>query len=142
MTHWISETRRARKAHRCDTCGRQITPGEHYRHGAGMDGSTAWSWAECAHCRVLAAFVMDLYDLDEYDWTSVAEWDPADLGEFRVKAQWRRQWRRVDGGLYPVPVVHPLIGPWRPRSDWRHMDEVRAVIRAGEPARDREQVAS
>lgn len=142
MTHWISETRRARKPHRCHTCNRRIAPGEHYRHGAGMDGATAWSWAECSHCRVLARFVVDLYDLDEYDWTSIADWDPADLAELRVKAQWRRQWRRMDGDLYPVPVVTPLLGPWRRRGDWRWECEVRAVIRSGKPSVAVEQVSA
>ena len=133
MTHWASETRRARKAHRCSTCNRIIDIGEHYRRGAGMDGARAWSWSECSHCRVLVRFLYEVLDLDEYDWTLVADWEPNDLAEFRVKAQWRRQWRRMDGALYPLPVITPLLGPWRHYGDWRREYEVRALVRPGVP---------
>lgn len=98
----------ARKPHRCMMCRRSIDPGEQYRRGAGMDGSTAWTWIECAHCSALAGYLTsqdDYYD-DGYDWTMLADWEPASVEHLRIKAlAVRRQWRRTDGTLYPVPVI-------------------------------------
>ena len=56
MTHWARTNPKARKEHRCEVCSRTIKPGETYSRGAGMDGSTAWSWIECAHCEQFAHY--------------------------------------------------------------------------------------
>lgn len=100
--HYHRENRKARKPHRCDMCFRTIGPGETYLRGAGMDG-TAWTWKECAHCEVLASWVVQSLGLDEYGEENLINWDPETTGEMRIKVQHRRQWKRRDGDLYPVP---------------------------------------
>lgn len=87
-------------------CSRTINPGEVYHRSAGMDGATAWTWIECGHC---AEFVRVAYPRswsdDGYDAEIFAEFVPRDVAEARVRAQWRRKWRRLNGTLYPIPVV-------------------------------------
>lgn len=106
MSHFAHSTPVARKPHRCQMCTRIIEPGETYRRSAGMDGSTAWTWKECAHC---AAFVRVAYRrswMDEgYDDDLLADFVPESVTEARVRAQYRRRWRGRDGGLYPIPDV-------------------------------------
>lgn len=106
MAHFAEAHPRARKEHRCDDCGRTIRPGEKYRRGVGMDGATAWTWKECAHCEVLVEW---LYRIDAV-WgeghtpETFAEWDPVTINEWRLKVGWRRKWTRRDGSLMDVPV--------------------------------------
>lgn len=106
MTFFAESHPKARKSHRCHMCYRQIEPGEVYRRSAGMDGSSAWTWIECAHCE---AFVRVAYRRswsdDGYDETLLIDFEPHTVAEARVRAQHRRKWRRLDGSLYPVPAV-------------------------------------
>lgn len=106
MTFFTDAHPVARVEHRCDDCGRTIRPGETYRRAAGMDGSTAWTWKECAHCEVLVSW---LYRIDEvwgegHNEETFIEWEPATLNELRLKANWGRRWTRRDGSLVPVPT--------------------------------------
>ena len=96
---------RARQRHRCDMCGRAIRPGETYRRGAGMDGSTAWTWKECRHCVALVPLVIAELDpwADEYGSDIVPDWDPTTVAHLRLKVLYLRQWTDRDGRLYPVP---------------------------------------
>lgn len=105
-TYWHSTTPRARKAHRCCLCSRTIEPGETYRRGAGMGDGTAWTWIECGHCNefVRVAYRRSWMD-DGYDQELLIDFEPNDVAEARIRAQWRRKWRRIDGTLYPLPVV-------------------------------------
>lgn len=104
MTYFHRTTPTARKPHRCNLCGRMIRPGETYHRGAGMDGGTAWTWRECAHCYALIPIV-DTID-GEYGWPDdFADWTPYTIPHARLRAMWRRRWTRADGTLYPVPVV-------------------------------------
>ena len=105
MTHWTHTTPKARKAHRCQMCYRTISTGETYRRGAGMDGSTAWSFIECLHCAAFVRVAYARWGDEGYDESLLIDFDPADIAEARVRAQWRRKWRRQDGTLYPPPVV-------------------------------------
>ncbi len=108
MTHFQDEHPVARKPHWCEMCGRRIDPGEKYRRGSGMDGSTAWTWRECAHCAALAAYVAldDPWDDDGYGPDLFTEWEPLTVEHLRLKAlATRRRWRHTDGRLYPVPTV-------------------------------------
>jgi len=99
---------KARTEHRCDLCARMIQSGETYRRGVAMDGGTAWTWRECAHCEVLLQWLMRidaLWGADEgYNSDSVLEWEPDNLSDLRLKACWRRQWTRRDGSLMPAPA--------------------------------------
>lgn len=101
--HYHRETRKARKPHQCQMCFRTIGPGEKYMRGSGMDGGTAWTWKECAHCEVVAQWVIKLYDLDEYGEDDIFNWDPETVGELRIKAHYLKHWTRNDGQLYPIP---------------------------------------
>ena len=65
MDHYTDSHPRARKLHICDTCGRTIQAREIYRRGAGMDGATAWTWKECAHCELLIAWLGRINYLEE-----------------------------------------------------------------------------
>jgi len=104
VTFWMDNWPVARKEHRCELCRRTIRPGEKYRRGVGLDGSTAFTFKECRHCRA----VMDLADPtagdSEYDFDVLGEWDPYGVTETRWKVQWARGWERRDGDLYPVPA--------------------------------------
>ena len=105
MTHWTRSEPVARKPHRCSLCGRWIRAGERYSRGVGMDGSTAWTFKECAHCTALIPLVMAELDpwAEEYDESFVPDWDPATIPHLRLKVLYLRQWTDRDGYLYPVP---------------------------------------
>lgn len=103
MTHYAHTYPKARKPHRCEDCGRTIDPGETYRRGAGIDGGTAWTWKECAHCCTLVHLLW-WGDSEGYGQETFDEWEPETVGHLRLKALWRKKWRRKDGGLYPIPT--------------------------------------
>lgn len=105
MSHFHSETRTARKSHRCELCRRTISPGETYRYGAGMDGSTAWTWKECAHCDAIRDVARaDSWSVDdEYGDDLLHEWEPTTVPHLRLKVLASRRWARSDGTLYPTP---------------------------------------
>lgn len=107
MTFWTHTRPKARASHRCDMCRRIIDPGETYLRGVGIDG-TAWTWKECAHCDALRDVARAQCSETEYDEETIADWEPETWQQMRVKVQWRRQWRRFDGSLYPIPerVMH------------------------------------
>lgn len=110
MTHYTHAEPKARKPHRCMMCYRTIDPGETYRRGAGMDGSTAWTWIECAHCAAFVRVAFSCYWDESYDETLLIDYEPRSIAEARVKAQYRRKWRRLDGTTYPLPVVNMVEG--------------------------------
>lgn len=97
--HFVHEWVTARKPHVCQLCRRAIRAGERYQRCAGMDGATAWTWRECAHCDSIRNLAVD----GDYDMDSVAEWQPSTVAQTRALVLWRRQWTRKDGSLYPVP---------------------------------------
>ena len=103
MTHYTHARPTARKTHRCMLCARIIRPGEQYLRGAGMDGSHAWTWKECAHCDAIRDVARAAVYDDEYDDDLIGEWDPETLAHLRLKAMWKRQWTKRDGTLWPVP---------------------------------------
>lgn len=106
MTHYADTHPRARKPHSCDMCRRTIRTGETYRRSAGMDGTSAWTWIECAHCEPFARFAYSSRGWDEgYDETLLIDFEPVDVAQARVLAQYRRRWQRRDGGLCPVPEL-------------------------------------
>lgn len=49
---YVRMPRRARKSHKCDECGRAISPGETYEVFRGLYDGQWEAGATCAHCRV------------------------------------------------------------------------------------------
>lgn len=105
MTHYSDSHPRARKPHRCSLCRRWIRAGETYRRGAGMDGSTAWTFRECAHCAAIIPLAMAEIDPwgEEYDDSLIPDWEPTTVPHLRLKVLYLRKWTKRDGALYPVP---------------------------------------
>ena len=105
MTHYSDSHPRARKPHRCSLCRRWIRAGETYRRGAGMDGSTAWTFRECAHCAAIIPLVVAEIDpwVEEYDDFFIPDWEPTTVAHLRLKVLYLRKWTDRDGYLYPVP---------------------------------------
>jgi hypothetical protein len=109
---WLgTETRKARKAHRCDECRREIQAGESYaRSTYVMDGDLRVNKA-CAHCDATRAWLTKhcggwvtehlLEELQEHHSEGYREDRLA-----RLIVGVRRNWRRFDGaGLMAVPNV-------------------------------------
>ena len=105
--HFATAWRHARKGHTCELCRRTIRSGERYLRGAGMNGSTAWSWAQCAHCTAILNLARDPYETD-FEWETIADWSPQTTAQLRALVMWRRQWTRSDGSPFPIPdpVMH------------------------------------
>lgn len=109
---YVAWTLKARKAHRCDECGRQIIPGEKYDR-AKMLGEGYWSeFVTCAHCVVAEQWLQIncggflhtgvTEDIDEH----ISEyWRITDMafGLSRLKFGMGRQWRGFRAPLLPVP---------------------------------------
>jgi len=107
---------RARKAHACSECARQIAPGETYlRLRSLFDGSWS-SFAICAHCTVAQAWLVR--ECGGYIYTQVHEEIVEHFQEYdrpaqrtlrfwlgRVATGMKRGWRRRDGQLMSVPAL-------------------------------------
>ena len=61
ITVLSSSTPKARKAHTCDSCMGEITPGTTYRRAWCVDGGEAWTWKSHLSCHTAGLI---LYDLD------------------------------------------------------------------------------
>lgn len=104
MTFYSDSHPTAIKGHTCEDCGRRISPGEKYRRGFGADNGTAWTWKECAHCAAIVPLLFSHFDAGEgYARETFLDWEPELPHHLRLKALWRKQWKRADGSLYPVP---------------------------------------
>lgn len=101
--------RHATVQHRCQLCGRVIESAERYRAQTNKGDDGIYTWKECIHCVGLVHETTVLCDADlwgeGYGPDTVIDWEPVDLRELRLKALWRKQWRRKDGALYPVPMI-------------------------------------
>lgn len=56
----VDAWRHARKAHRCEECGKTIVPGERYRYVMGKQDGDVWQAKCCEHCDDLWANLTDL----------------------------------------------------------------------------------
>lgn len=107
VTHYSINARTARTGHKCILCQRTIRPGETYWRGAGMDGATAWTWKECAHCDTIRDIAWQETHDDEYFPELLDDWKPASVTHMRLKVlAVRKRWTRRDGSLYPVPLKY------------------------------------
>lgn len=103
-----SENPVARKDHRCDLCDRIIGPGERYNRQRNIGEDGPYVFKVCAHCCALVRLTTatDWADDDAgYAADDICEWEPGTIWEARLRAQYRRKWRRLDGRLYPVPTA-------------------------------------
>jgi len=98
-------TPKARKAHKCQMCYRTIAPGEAYTRQANIGDDGFYDWINCQQCDVfLSLDVSDYWDGYGVGFETVQDWEPDSVWELRLKALWRKKWRRKDGSLYPVPT--------------------------------------
>ena len=96
---------KARTSHKCQMCFRVIDPGETYERQFNVFDGRAYTWKTCTHCQALMRLASIEYEADEgYSDETIDEWEPGDVWELRLKALWRKKWRRKDGSLYPVPT--------------------------------------
>lgn len=115
---------RARKAHKCTECGRSIEAGETYDKWTGLSYEGFWTTRMCAHCGATITLGCALTGCSRaFYWENVHSLD-ADEGGFvgdiivnhdlsvadtvrvlRRVVQRRRQWRRPNGELYPLPQI-------------------------------------
>ena len=98
---WADPTHpKARKPHRCITCGRVIDAGETYSKGFGIYDGDVMNWKQCLHCEAMLPHLDydDTYSSDDYDC-----FEPRNITELRVLVHLRRRWRNKAGDLYPIP---------------------------------------
>lgn len=110
MSECWSDTRTARKPHRCSLCRRVISPGEVYEHQSMKDGSEWWTWRNCEHCRSVVSTVWNLRLIDEdYDGWSMFDvlHDSGRVDLMRLAVGIKRQWRGFRTPLMPVPAEVP-----------------------------------
>lgn len=113
MLHYTDRHPRARKPHICDACGRTIQAKEIYRRGAGMDGATAWTWKECAHCELFIAWLRRIKYLgEEYGSETIEVWEPETLSDLRLKACWAKRWTFQSGALMPPPEARFVVNSY------------------------------
>ena len=103
-----SRTLTARKAHRCNECGRTIEPGESYLCEFLTDEEQgARVHKTCAHCQIVREWL--LRECGGWLYSGIAE----DIGDHagygmpvaRLVVGINRQWYRIDGSLMPVPTL-------------------------------------
>jgi len=120
-----SGERRARVAHRCTECNRDIDPGERYHFWVGTADGDFVEQKMCAHCWGTIDLGAALTGCPKnWWWDYVHDLDPEmgfvgnclgdeghDLGQadryrlLRTVVGRRRKWRRPSGELLPVPTA-------------------------------------
>lgn len=107
-----SETRKARKQHQCDECGRLIQPGETYLHERGI-GDGPFTNRTCSHCQVACNWLTQ--QCGGFVYTQVEEelrehWQEDTAYRTRELARliygMGRNWQARKGGLMPVPTLN------------------------------------
>ncbi|WP_405375901.1 MULTISPECIES: hypothetical protein [unclassified Microbacterium] len=105
-----SSSPKARKEHRCSTCGRVIGVGETYLRQHNVFDGQRYSYLNCEHC---LAFTRRALQLDANYWDDGINKEALDeafvyyrqnISDLRLLVMFRRRWRRSDGTLYPVPT--------------------------------------
>lgn len=101
----------ARREHRCYECGRTIGLGETYQRAAGSCWGEFWHAKTCAHCantRTHVVAYFPAYNEDYYgglgEHLVECAWDEPRL--LRLAVNFRRRWRRRDGGLTDIPPAY------------------------------------
>jgi hypothetical protein len=112
------ETRRARKAYRCEECGREIERGEQHQYAVGLCDGSFEAHRTCAHCVAASSWLSVecrgyliggvLEELTEH-WGHGSEYQSMWLA--RAIVGMRRKWRTRRGAL-----MQPLPEYQRPAS--------------------------
>lgn len=104
----ISQSKpKARKAYRCMWCYRTIDPGEVYTRAWNVlsPGEKPYTWINCLHCEAWVRLAgIESWDGEGITDECLIEYEPVEMWDLRLKALYRKKWRRADGSLYPVPV--------------------------------------
>lgn len=120
---WDEESRKAKKLHKCNECGRQIAPGEIYLYCKWIyDGD--WGTSKmCAHCEVAAEWLRincggfvthNIYEdisehVDEYaylGWRYLAGLGRLTIG---IRRDWQIKRGPYAGQLMAIPRLPPAI---------------------------------
>lgn len=96
----------ARIEHQCQWCYRVIDPGETYRRTGQIFDGSKYTWKSCQHCNAFVS-TCNLWEWADPDFgmgrDDIEYFEPQDIFSARCYVMWRKQWRRKDGTLYPVP---------------------------------------
>lgn len=98
---------KARKAHKCGECRREIAAGETYERTVSIYDGTASTYKTCSHCLVIADWLSE--NCDGYIYSQViedfeehaSEYSREDIGAIAAGA--RRAWRDIEDRLLPIP---------------------------------------
>lgn len=112
-----SETvRTARKAHRCNECGRDIHPGEQYRSLFQVYDGSPGTFKTCQHCRVAQTWLIEncggymIEDVYSEMKEHAEEYPDMRVPLYRIAVGMKRHWRRFDSaGLMALPAMPPTI---------------------------------
>lgn len=99
---------KARVEHRCGLCNRVIGVGETYHRARIVGDDGPYVFKKCAHCSATLRLYFDeiVWEPSEgYCDEDFHNWEPSTIHGARLRAQYRRKWRRRDGTLYPVPTA-------------------------------------
>jgi hypothetical protein len=108
-------TRKARRAHKCDECRRDIEVGEAYQYEFGKLDSDAVAYRTCRHCLVGRAWLSTncggwVYGSVIEEIAEHADQYPALAGPLReIEAKAKSKWRMPNGDLMPVCALPPPI---------------------------------
>lgn len=87
----------ARKAHRCESCGTKIWPGEPYNRARVVDCGDAWVWKAHTYCDAASEILWSLGIRGEDDTLlAVSDFDSEDFGAVMIDAP--EVWQAVIGG--------------------------------------------
>lgn len=120
MNFASTKSRKARKPHSCEECGRIIEPGETYHPTAGSWEGDFFTIKACAHCNIFRKWIdkADDYYNEGYfggahAWVNNGYYSAGDLpgstwvqrlALYRMARQFNRRWRDRAGALVPVPA--------------------------------------
>lgn len=115
---FVTQTRpKARKAHKCHECRREISIGETYRRVAAKFDGIVDTTKTCAHCEAAGIWLEKRcggYPIGMMREDLLAHWHEEgvhEMGLGRLIVSVKRGWKYRDGSLMPVPVP----GDWRER---------------------------
>lgn len=115
---------RARKAHRCDECGRTIEAGERYRRSSALFDGRFDEFKMCWHCRVAAQWLEKNCDgyltqgvhedirehIDEYRGVYVHTLRPLKRLDIGMSRKWKIRRGPKAGQLMRIPNIPPVVG--------------------------------
>lgn len=122
-TVWRNQMRRARKAHRCGECGREIASGETYEVCAGLSEGVWYDGKTCEHCvaarewlmRICSGYLVGYVKEELAEHVGEAFWRSDDKGLIVLAGRMWNRWQR-GGRRMTVDEVRTLrdraLRPW------------------------------